>query len=322
MARMTGTDFIPISVATLMPSSAVGLDLFQTEQDSGRVVLYRGANYPLAPKDLQKLHQRGITRLFIAKESQARYQKYLRQLASLPIEDTRVPMQTRVGAMNEVVREALTSSLNSEDTSQAVISASHLGKIVARTVTSSAFTASDLFRVLNHDYTTFTHSANVAFYNAVLADRLGYGVAEVEQITIGGLLHDFGKLQIREAILCKPGKLDEVEYREIKKHPLTGFRKLANRPELNFGQLMMVYQHHERPDGKGYPVGNVADEIHPWAKQCSVVDVYEALTSQRPYRQPMPRQKALELLNRDCGTAFDPEILACWNSIIQSNLIR
>jgi len=319
---MTGTDFIPISVATLMPSSAVGIDLFQTEQDSGRVTLYRGADYPMAHKDLQNLQQRGITRLFIAKESQARYQKYLRQLASLPMEDTRVPMRVRVGALNEVVREALTSSLHAEDTSQAVASASHFGRIVARTVTSSAFTAGDLFRVLHHDYTTFTHSANVAFYNAVLADKLGYSVEEVEQITTGGLLHDLGKLEISEAILCKPGKLDEAEYREIKKHTLTGFRKLANRPELNFGQLMMVYQHHERLDGKGYPDGNVADEIHQWAKQCSVVDVYEALTSQRPYRQPMPRQKAMERLNRDCGTAFDPEILACWNSIIQSDLIR
>ena len=83
---------------------------------------------------------------------------------------------------------------------------------------------------------------------------------------------------------------------------------------------MMVYQHHERLDGKGYPVGNFADELHPWAKLCSVVDVFEALTSQRPYRKPMPRSKALQVLERDCGTAFDPEVLECWKAIIQQSL--
>ena len=87
--------------------------------------------------------------------------------------------------------------------------------------------------------------------------------------------------------------------------------------DLDEGQLMMAYQHHERLDGKGYPVGCVATDIHPWARLCSVVDVFEALTSQRPYRTPMPRSKALMLQQRDSGTAFDPEMFACWKNIIQ-----
>jgi putative nucleotidyltransferase with HDIG domain len=318
---MLASDLIPISIATLMPSSTVGLDLYQAEQDSDALVLYRGAEYPLAASDLVRLQQRGVTRLFIQKESQGRYQKYLRQLASAPTEDSTIPMVARLGAMDAVVRDVLTRSLSSNDSEKSVAAASQLGKVIAQTFTSSGFTTNDLFRVLQHDYTTFTHSANVAFYCATLAHRLGYSALDVEQITTGGLLHDLGKLEISEEILCKQSKLDEAEFREIKKHPLTGFRKLANRPELSFGQLMMVYQHHERLDGKGYPVGCEADEIHPWAKICTVVDVFEALTSQRPYRQPMPRQKALELQNRDGGTAFDPEILACWNSIIQNDLI-
>jgi len=155
----------------------------------------------------------------------------------------------------------------------------------------------------------------------MLARKFASAFGMEQQAEVAGLLHDLGKLEISEQILCTPGKLDEAGFREIKKHPLTGFRMLANRPELSFGQLMIVYQHHERLDGKGYPVGCVSDEIHPWAKLCTVVDVYEALTSQRPYREPMTKQKALDLQNRDRGTAFDPEMLACWNSIILNNLI-
>jgi HD-GYP domain-containing protein (c-di-GMP phosphodiesterase class II) len=82
---------------------------------------------------------------------------------------------------------------------------------------------------------------------------------------------------------------------------------------------MMVYQHHERVDGTGYPTGCIGNEIHLWAKICSVVDVFEALTSHRPYRSPMPRLRALELIQRDSGTAFDPEIFQCWDMIIKNS---
>ncbi len=98
-------------------------------------------------------------------------------------------------------------------------------------------------------------------------------------------------------------------------HPTVGFEQLNFREDLTDGQLMMVYQHHERLDGKGYPVGVVDSEIHPWAKICSVVDVYEALTSYRPYRSPMPRKKVFEIMERDSGAAFDAEVLACWLQI-------
>jgi putative nucleotidyltransferase with HDIG domain len=171
--------------------------------------------------------------------------------------------------------------------------------------------------VLHHDYATFTHSANVAFYSAMLASELGLGQEDVQQITAGGLLHDLGKLEIDEKILCKPGKLDDDEFRTIRMHPTNGFRKLARREDLSAGQLMMVYQHHERIDGRGYPTGCVGEDVHLWAKICAVVDVFEALTSHRPYRSPMPRARAIELLARDSGTAFDPEIFSCWAAIIQ-----
>ncbi|MFG0262632.1 MAG: HD-GYP domain-containing protein, partial [Novipirellula sp. JB048] len=137
-------------------------------------------------------------------------------------------------------------------------------------------------------------------------------------ITTGGLLHDLGKLDIDERILNKPGRLDEGEFREVKRHPGLGFRKLAKRTDLTEGQLLMVYQHHERVAGHGYPVGCVGSEIHPWAKICAVVDVFEALTSHRPYRKPLSRIKALEVLEREGSASFDLEVLECWKSIILS----
>lgn len=81
---------------------------------------------------------------------------------------------------------------------------------------------------------------------------------------------------------------------------------------------MMVYSHHERMDGKGYPVGMVGAEIHPWAKLLAVVDVFDAITSARPYRMPMILPEALAFLERNAGTHFDREMVTCWNALMQS----
>jgi HD-GYP domain-containing protein (c-di-GMP phosphodiesterase class II) len=318
--QMSGLDFIPISVATLLPTSAVGLDLFQQELDSERLVLYRGAEYPLSMDDLERLRGRGVHCLYIKKESRVIYQKYLRTIATTT--SVSIPVAARAGALTEVVRDVLSAAFAKDSLDTTVSAAEKLGHLAADIITNDEFAASDLFRVLHHDYATFTHSANVAFYCGILAGELGYSKADITKITTGGLLHDLGKLEIEEEILCKPGKLDDAEFRRIRMHPLLGFRKLAHRQDLCEGQLMMAYQHHERLDGKGYPVGCVDSDIHPWAKLCSVVDVFEALTSQRPYRIPMPPSKALMLQQRDSGTAFEPEIMACWKSIIQRNLVR
>ncbi|WP_315852571.1 HD-GYP domain-containing protein [Rubripirellula reticaptiva] len=317
--EMFVTDLIPISVSTLLPTEVVGLDLFRQETESEHCKLYRAADYPLTLDDLSRLKHRGVTRLFINKASRSVYQSYLRKVATTSGPDA-FPLTARVGALNEVVRDVLESAFKRDDVTETVNAAEKLGSLATELITQDEFTVSDLFQVLHHDYATFTHSANVAFYSGLLANELGYSKEDVEKITTGGLLHDLGKLEIGEHILCKPGKLNDDEFRIIRLHPTLGFKKLAHRDDLNEGQLMMAYQHHERLDGKGYPVGCVSDDIHPWAKICAVVDVFEALTSQRPYRTPMTRSKAIALLQRDSGTHFDSEVLACWKSIIQRNL--
>ena len=313
---MLGVDYIPISVATLVPTEAVGLDLYQEEQETKRLVLYRAADYPLSLEDLERLPGRGINRLFISKDSRAIYQRYLRTIATSD-DFGSIPLAVRAGALTEVVRDVLQVAFTKGSLDQTIEAAAQLGSLTADILTKNSFAANDLFNVLHHDYTTFTHSANVAFYCGLLAAELGFDSEQIKQVTVGGLLHDLGKLEIQEDILCKSGRLDESEYRRIRLHPVLGFRRLAHHTDLVEGQLMMAYQHHERLDGKGYPVGCVESDIHPWAKLCSVVDVFEALTSQRPYRTPMPRSKALMLQQRDSGNAFDPEMFACWKSIIQ-----
>lgn len=312
-------ELITISVSTLSPSASIGTDLYSRIDDSDRVQLYRGADFPMKPEDLNKLRSRGVHQLYIERESRAKYQEYLREMAQGD-GDSEATTTQRTAAMNEVVLDVLETSFRNRNTDNTVDDAAELGSIAAGLVTREDFAAGDLFRVLSHDYATFTHSANVAYYSGILAAKLGYSKEEVEQIIAGGLLHDVGKLEIPDAILTKPGRLDEAEFAAIKRHPRTGFRELCHREDLTEAQLMMVYQHHERLEGGGYPTGVSKNEIHPWAKLCAVVDIYEAVTSQRPYRTPMPRAQAIELLRRETSTALDKEIVECWISIIQTTM--
>ena len=316
MATVVEESAIPISVSTLVSSTEVGVDLYLKDSESGQLKLYRGSDFPLRPVDLDRLKTRGIKQLYILVDSRSQYQQYLRTVAAPPPNGPTPTYEARLAAVNEVVRDVLEADFKSNDDSATIASAMQLGSMTADLITHDEFAAADMLRVLHHDYATFTHSANVSFYASMLAAELGFSRDEIQLIAAGGLLHDLGKLEIDEKILCKPGKLDDDEFRIIRSHPTVGFRRLALRDDLTLGQLMMVYQHHERVDGRGYPTGIVGEEIHPWARICAVVDVYEALTSHRPYRSPLPRRRVLEIQAKDSGTAFDAEVLACWEKII------
>lgn len=316
MTTTISSGYAPILIATVVPHVALQLDLYIQDPSTKEYRLYCDADYPVTEEDLARLRAKGVSRLYISSSDRDRYQQYLRKIAFADdSQGESIDASVRAGALGPIVRDLMSEAFSQRDTNKTTEVAVHLGGQLAGLVCETNFAVGDLTRVISHDYATFTHSANVAIYCAILAKYLGYSAQEIQEITTGGLLHDLGKLKVDLRILNKPGKLDDFEFRAVKQHPTLGFSQLTDRTDLNFGQLMMVYQHHERLDGRGYPVGLPEQEIHPWAKICSVVDVFEAFTSHRPYRLPMPKSVAITVMRKDAGTAFDREILACWTQI-------
>ncbi len=312
-------DCIPISVKTLDPERATGLTLYLKDAVDGRFVLYREADVPLELDDFAKLLNRGITRLYLKSSDHQQYQQYLRENLGTILHDESVSVQRRCASLNEVVRDVLADAFQQKSTNTAVDVAHELAVDSVDLICRDDVVAGDLMNVMYHDYHTFTHSANVSMYCVLLARALGISdQTHLREITTGGLLHDLGKLEIPDAILTKPARLSDEEFDAIREHPRSGFLKLCHRTDLNFAQLMMVYQHHERLDGRGYPVGAATPEIHDWARICTVADVFEALTSNRPYRPALSIAHAFEIMDRDCGTAFDSEMLKCWKKTILS----
>ncbi|MEZ6135652.1 MAG: HD domain-containing protein [Pirellulaceae bacterium] len=308
---------IPISMATLSPKALLGIDIYLKPNAEAQPVLFCASDELPDFERLVPLITQGMNKLFIDRTDRGRYQEYLRENWKELLSDESQPITNRVAVMSEVMRDVLSEEFQQGDTADIVLASQQIGKGTCQLLEDQNIVARQLCSVLHHDYATFTHCTNVSLYCVLLARELGYGGEELQQIAVGGLLHDLGKLQIDERILTKPGRLDEFEFREIQKHPVTGFAELVNRDDLSEGQLMMAYQHHERLNGTGYPVGCLGNEIHPWAKICAVVDVYEALTSQRPYRLPMTHKTALAVLEKGKATEFDVELVDCWHKLIQ-----
>ncbi len=169
------------------------------------------------------------------------------------------------------------------------------------------------------DRYTHGHSENVMKYTVVLAKHLGLAEEVIENIKYAGLLHDIGKIGISEFILNKPSRLTPFEFEEIKKHPGVGAKILADVPFLQ-PLVPLVLHHHEFYDGTGYPDGIAGDKIPLGARILSVADVFEAMTSNRPYRKALMPEMVVKSLIAGKGKQFDPQMVDAFLEVLKMNL--
>ena len=165
----------------------------------------------------------------------------------------------------------------------------------------------ELIRVLEERYRDLAfHGRSVSGYAAMTARELGLGAEQTERISLAGELHDVGKVGVDEVILRKPSKLSEDEWTQIERHPQIGADLLvgANLDDV----ALWVLAHHERPDGKGYPHGSAAKEIPVEAKILAVADAYDAMRSDRVYKEGMGHEAAAEEILGQAGAQFDAEV--------------
>ena len=317
---MVNLSLIPISPMTLSSQFPVGVDIYSWQTGSKEQILFLAADETATDDALQRLASSSDEKLFISQYDSSTFQNYLRSHFDEWFKNDSISIRNKAALLSEVVRNALSEEFSRNETNSVVASAKTLGSHIAQLTSNKSLSGSELCQILHHDYGTFTHSANVGFYCSLLASQMGYTSEKLEEIATGGLLHDLGKLEIDERILNKPDKLDEFEFRTIKEHPLTGFRKLTKVKGVTTDQLLMTYQHHERLDGKGYPVGIGGSEIDIVSRICSVADVFEAMTSNRPYRRSLSHKQTLEIMAEGVTKSFDKEVFQCWSSIVHRRL--
>ena len=167
------------------------------------------------------------------------------------------------------------------------------------------------------DAYTRGHSQRVSHYSVQIARELGLHEREIEAIRLAGILHDIGKIGIRDEILHKAGKLTEEEWKQIRKHPEVSVSILSRIPDLK-GILKIIRHHHEHYNGKGYPDGLAGEQIPLGARILSVTDMLDALISDRPYREKINFMEAVEEIRKVSGTQLDPRIVEALDGIVES----
>ena len=158
------------------------------------------------------------------------------------------------------------------------------------------------------DQTSHAHIRRLQLYAGHLAAEVGMSDLEVQGVRTAALLHDIGKLAVPEHILSKPGPLSPEEFQKIRAHPKIGAEIIARVP-FPYPVAPLILSHHERWDGKGYPTGLHGDQIPLGARVLSVVDYFDALTTDRPYHRAMRREDAIDLLKHEAGRALDPALV-------------
>jgi HD-GYP domain-containing protein (c-di-GMP phosphodiesterase class II) len=179
-----------------------------------------------------------------------------------------------------------------------------------------------LVRLAEKDAYTEHHTRRVALRAVQVGEELGLSPGRLRSLATGGLLHDIGKLAVADEILQKPGPLDDREYAVIRGHPQAGYVLLDELGGFPMSMRRLVRDHHERLDGGGYPSGLPADRINLETRILTACDVYDALRSDRVYREAWSHERAMELLHDECGTAFDPRCVAALERVLAREGVR
>jgi len=160
------------------------------------------------------------------------------------------------------------------------------------------------------DEDTGDHIFRMSRYSALIAEKLGLSDKEVQNIRYASPMHDIGKIGIPDSILMKPGKLTDEEFDQMKTHTTIGATILADsKAEILQLAQQIAISHHEKWNGRGYPQGLAGDTIPLAARIVGLTDVFDALTSKRPYKDPFPVEVALDIIKKERGQHFDPDIV-------------
>lgn len=315
------TAFFPVSIDALH-ARQLELDLYMIHAGKDPV-LYRSVGSPYTPGDTNNLAEQGVAWLYVPTGQHRVFQRILTENLVRAYEDAALPPDERCGVVRSSCAR-LIHDLMRYPTIPGITET--LGEICGYF---SMWCADDLDRFAElldlsaRDYESTTHMVNVGVGCGLLwREFKGPDPERLREVFQGGLLHDIGKRAIPDDVIHREGKLDDDAWAMIRDHPITGAELLARHKGISHAAMDMVRDHHERPDGCGFPRGIKAHEIGVPARVCAIVDTFDSLTTARKHRDPLPPVRVLASLREEAGTLFDTGALDAWDRTIQRLIQR
>lgn len=307
--------FFPAPLASL-DESTLEMDIYLIIGNAVQPTLYRRSGLPFKSEDRERLIEQGIEFVYIPVAQHEAFNRSIQLRLNALFADESLTAAARRKLVADVCTKLIDDVMQSSSP-ESMGSLSTVSHALVSLTSGNVDGMATLLEMSGHDFYTTTHMMNVGIGCALLAQRVGKADL-IEQMMFAGFVHDIGKREIEPAILNKEGKLTDAEFDAIKRHPAAGVAILRKRKDIHPTALEATRDHHERLDGKGYPRGISDAEIGRPARICSVVDVYDALTSARPYRGPVAWEDALRIMEEGRGRQFDGTLLDHWCEIVRN----
>lgn len=264
--------------------------------DDGVLLLHEGQ--PLSPAHISHLASHGFQGVYI-------FDKLSEEIKIQTVIDDEL-RNSAAGAIKEIFVESTAGEVSQSTVDHAKVIMHDIVEEIIRNRNIMV----NMVDLKSYDNYTYYHSVNVGVLSIVLGVALGMNRSGLYKLGLGALLHDIGKVFIEKDIIDKKGPLTPEEFEEVKKHPALGYQYLLTaRCGFSQSSLTGILQHHERIDGSGYPKGLSGKQIGRSGRIITIADVFDAMTSDRPYRAAMVPSEVMEYLMGGAGTLFDPELV-------------
>ena len=288
--------------------------------DNGRILLREGASF--SNTIIGRIKSLNIYSIYIIdeysdKEIEDIIKPELRQKAIKQLKDTFLSIEKFIPAANSASQSSKAQLNTFIRERQVFFDTIHsIADSLIDEIISKKNVLINLVDIKSMDNYTYQHSVNVAVLSLILGIQLKLNRLELYDLCIGALVHDIGKILIPKEILLKTDKLSDSEFTVIKEHTVKGFDYAKKMSEISAVARAVALQHHERYDGKGYPDHRKGTDIHKFARIVAITDVYDALTSDRPYRRALSPSEALEYIMANGASQFDYEMVKIFAKVV------
>jgi len=305
-----GSAFFAVDPLSINPASLTAFSLFERYASKNGVYRFRCLLVDTGSIDIARLKAmlENWDTVYIHKNEIREYKEYVKENLTFILNHTSISVEKKTAILVSLSTDAIKETFAAPFVPQAKISETvkNLEKLVSRALDflSSIESLNGIATMIGHDYDTHIHSIKVGWLSAVFikANQDFFGNPGRErlkelllQATVAGCLHDLGKVKIPENVIHKPGRLDNLEYVLMQSHPAFGAALLFEK-KLPNDTVQAILYHHENEDGSGYPCGLTGDQIPLSAKICHIADVFDALTSERPYKKGKTPVEALRIM--------------------------
>ncbi|MFC1552830.1 HD-GYP domain-containing protein [Candidatus Latescibacterota bacterium] len=298
-----------IDVHTIIPDTLLTFEVFSNKNNKMEICCSSGQS--IREQTIEEFKRDNITELYINPHDIKSYYLYLEEILDSIIYDHLIRTNMKAKTVYNVITN-IADDLFLNPTQELVKRYKQTSFSLAEFILNDSNSLKSLINQTSFDFSVPNHSINVGIFSIGLARELLENISDqaFEEITAGFFLHDIGKTSISFDILNKKKQLSNADWELMKKHPEEGVRILEDFEESSDEIKTITIQHHERPNGGGYPKGLRRSGIHIYSKICSIADTFDALTSFRPYKKETSTFGALKIMKEEMFKDFDPEYFA------------